>query len=301
MATAQDVLRIAQAEVGYDRYNDPEKGTKYGRWYEANVDKCASNYDFGANGVPYCAMFVSWALNQANVRCKGFPGAYCPTIHLSEHLRAEQLEPGDVALFDWEDDGTDDHVGFVKSNNRSARTITTIEGNTSGGKVAERTRAYSTICGGIRPDYDGVSNSGSSVSDESNPVAASGAIAEVQTWLNEMYGTGLEVDNYHGPKTKAALVKALQIELNKQYNAGLAVDGIFGPKTKAACVIIRKGDRGNITKILQGALICLGYTTGGFDGIAGEVTDKAIRSFQAWAKNAEDGEAGPETFSKLLA
>ena len=38
MATASDVLRIARAEVGYCRYDDPERGTKYGRWYECEVD-----------------------------------------------------------------------------------------------------------------------------------------------------------------------------------------------------------------------------------------------------------------------
>ncbi len=50
MATASDVLRIARAEVGYCRYDDPERGTKYGRWYEAEVDG-PGGYDYGANGV----------------------------------------------------------------------------------------------------------------------------------------------------------------------------------------------------------------------------------------------------------
>ena len=152
MATASDLLKIARAEVGYDRYSDPERGTKYGRWYESEVDG-AGGYDYGANGVAYCAMFVSWALAKAGVKCAGFPGAYCPSIHHKQTLAAAQLKAGDVVLFDWEDDGTDDHVGLVVSNDTKAKTVKTIEGNTSGGKVAERTRAYSTICGGIRPSY----------------------------------------------------------------------------------------------------------------------------------------------------
>ncbi|WP_217968640.1 CHAP domain-containing protein [Adlercreutzia caecimuris] len=152
MATASDLLKIARAEVGYDRYSDPERGTKYGRWYEKEVDG-PDGYDYGANGVAYCAMFVSWALAKAGVKCAGFPGAYCPSIHHKQTLAAAQLKAGDVVLFDWEDDGTDDHVGLVVSNDVKANTVKTIEGNTSGGKVAERTRAYSTICGGIRPSY----------------------------------------------------------------------------------------------------------------------------------------------------
>ncbi|MEY8460153.1 CHAP domain-containing protein [Eggerthellaceae bacterium 24-137] len=155
MATASEVLKIARAEVGYDRYSDPARGTKYGRWYEKEVDG-PGGYDYGANGVAYCAIFVSWVLDQAKVECDGTPGAYCPSIHHKQTLKAPQLKAGDLALFDWEDDGTDDHIGIVISNDTKAKTIRTIEGNTNGGKVAERVRAYSTICGGIRPKYGSV-------------------------------------------------------------------------------------------------------------------------------------------------
>lgn len=156
MATASDVLRIARAEVGYCRYDDPERGTKYGRWYAELVGDKA----FGANGVAYCAMFASWVLAQAGVECAGMPGAYCPSIHHSQTLAAPQLQPGDLVLFDWDNDSTDDHIGIVASNDATAKTIETIEGNTSGGRVAERTRAYSTICGGVRPAYDGQGSTG---------------------------------------------------------------------------------------------------------------------------------------------
>lgn len=159
MTTAKKVLEIAQGEVGYDRYSDPERGTKYGRWYEAEVDKCKTNYDYGANGVAYCAMFASWVFDQAKVECPGLPSAYCPSIHHSQTLKAADLKAGDLVLFDWNDDGTDDHIGIVKSNDKAAKQVKTYEGNTSGGKVLERTRAYSTICGGIRPKYAGSSTS----------------------------------------------------------------------------------------------------------------------------------------------
>lgn len=156
MTTASKVLEIARKEVGYCRYDDPERGTKYGRWYAELVGDKA----FGANGVAYCAMFASWVLAQAGVKCAGMPGAYCPSIHHSQTLAASQLRPGDLVLFDWEDDNVDDHIGIVVSNDAAAKTIRTIEGNTSGGRVAERTRAYSTICGGIRPAYDGQGSTG---------------------------------------------------------------------------------------------------------------------------------------------
>ena len=154
MGTASDVLSIAAAEIGYDRFADPERGTKYGRWYEAEVDRSVKNYDYGANGVAYCAMFVSWVLAQANVDCAGFPSAYCPYIHRFQHLTADQLRPGDIVLFDWGHDCTDDHVGIVESNDGFS-SIRTIEGNVNNGKVMRKLRPYASVCGGIRPSYDG--------------------------------------------------------------------------------------------------------------------------------------------------
>ena len=49
---ASDVLSIAAGEIGYDRHDDPDEGSKYGRYY-AGVT--GSPY-FGTTGVPYCAM-----------------------------------------------------------------------------------------------------------------------------------------------------------------------------------------------------------------------------------------------------
>lgn len=200
MATASDVLRIARGEVGYCRYDDPERGTKYGRWYESEVDG-PGGYDYGANGVAYCAMFASWVLAQAGVECAGMPGAYCPSIHHSQTLAAAQLRPGDLVLFDWEDDGTDDHIGIVASNDAAGKRIATIEGNTSGGRVAERTRAYSTVCGGIRPAYDGQTSSGAVAVDR----------ALVLKVVNGDYGNGdarkrnLEARGYDYEAVRAAV------------------------------------------------------------------------------------------------
>ena len=156
MTTVSKVLEIAKNEVGYCRYDDPERGTKYGRWYADLVGDKA----FGANGVAYCAMFASWVLAKAGVECDGMPGAYCPSIHHSQTLRAADLKAGDLVLCDWEDDGTDDHIGIVASNDKAAKTVKTIEGNTSagssgsqanGGGVFRRTRNKSLVRAYIRP------------------------------------------------------------------------------------------------------------------------------------------------------
>jgi peptidoglycan hydrolase-like protein with peptidoglycan-binding domain len=86
----------------------------------------------------------------------------------------------------------------------------------------------------------------------------------------------LSVDGEYGPLTKAGLVKALQTELNKQCGANLDVDGIYGNLTNNAVVNIQYGDQGNITKTLQGLLICNGYSTNGFDGLFGGGTKSAV-------------------------
>ena len=121
-----------------------------------------------------------------------------------------------------------------------------------------------------------------------------------QQWLNSTYQAGLAVDGLYGPKTKKALVKALQIELNERYRKGLSVDGVFGPRTRAACVNVSGGAQGDLTKVLQLALICNGYSKGGFDGIFGSGTRSAVEQFQKAKGLTIDGIAGKNTWSKLL-
>lgn len=161
---ASSVLAQARKDIGYWRHDDPKQGTKFGRWY---AKKHGSYY--GANGVPYCAMAVSYWFAMAGARCAGLPEAYCPYI-LSDAKRAgavladkKKAQPGDVVLFDW-DGGVVDHVGIVEKNLGSY--IQTIEGNTTyNGKsesVGRRTRAWSTVKAVVRPSWGGGSSKPSS-------------------------------------------------------------------------------------------------------------------------------------------
>ena len=63
---------------------------------------------------------------------------------------------------------------------------------------------------------------------------------------------------------------------------------------------LRKGARGNITKLLQEKLVSLGYNTNGVDGIFGAGTEKAIISFQKNNRLVADGIVGQNTWGKLL-
>ena len=74
MATASEVLRIAAGEIGYSCWTDPQPGTKYGRWYAQSH----GSY-YGASGVPFCAMFVSWVMSRAGQAFRDCPPPTCHT------------------------------------------------------------------------------------------------------------------------------------------------------------------------------------------------------------------------------
>lgn len=154
MASANDVLSIARAEIGYDRYQDPEEGTKYGRWYAQGH----GSY-FGTTGVPYCAMFASWCLDQAGVECAGMPAAATSVIRnagiAAGKTRADvrDCQPGDVGLMSWSCDDWDlDHTVLIEKNCGSY--VQTIEGNVNNGKVERRTRDWKYLRWVVAPEYE---------------------------------------------------------------------------------------------------------------------------------------------------
>jgi peptidoglycan hydrolase-like protein with peptidoglycan-binding domain len=228
---------------------------------------------------------------------------------------------GDAIIYDWEDNGvgenTDgaDHIGIVTKTSNKGFTVT--EGNMGSGYVGVRdmnvngryirgfiTPNYANIAkkvaGKITPD-SGVSTPVATTSSDTKSNIGNSAVKQIQTWLNTNYKTGLAVDGAYGAKTKAALVKALQTELNKQTGAKLVVDGIYGSKTNAAVINIQLGSQGNITRTLQGLLICNGYSTNGFDGVFGNGTRNAVIAYQRAKGLTADGIAGKYTFAKLCA
>ena len=81
-------------------------------------------------------------------------------------------------------------------------------------------------------------------------------------------------------------IKRLQEECNKQ--------GFNSYPT------LKKGARGNITKLLQEKLVSLGYNTNGIDGIFGIGTEKAVISFQKSNGLVVDGIVGKNTWRKLI-
>jgi peptidoglycan hydrolase-like protein with peptidoglycan-binding domain len=138
----QNILSVAESQIGTLEYNDNNTGPceKY------------PNY-FGRGSESWCADFASWVYTHAG---DNMNNPYCPSI--VNNLKAEgkwkgqsNPQPGDLVLFDWNGDGTADHVGIVKGVN-SDGSIETIEGNsdkpgTNQSGVWEHTRYMGTIMG----------------------------------------------------------------------------------------------------------------------------------------------------------
>lgn len=263
MATASKVLEIAASQIGYSRWDDPKAGTKYGRWFAGVTHE---SY-YGESGVPYCAMFVSWVLNQAGQACAGFPGAYCPTI-LTAARRAglavaySQARPGDIVFFDW-DGGETDHVGFIELNRGSY--YQTIEGNTSNGIVARRTRALSTVCGVIRPPYTANATKPASVKAKALDVDGAVGFKTVKRWQQVMRTTADGIISGQSEWDRPYLPAVYAIEYTGggsqlvsavQKVVGATIDGYMGPET--------------VTKMQK----LLGVTQ---DGYLGRETAKALQ------------------------
>lgn len=97
-----------------------------------------------------------------------------------------------------------------------------------------------------------------------------------------------------GKRPDSSWVASLQHELNVQFHNNLAVDGIPGPKTLAACITIKPGARGNITRLIQQQI---GTDA---DGIWGEKTTTAVRTYQKTHKIGESGIIDTATWKILL-
>lgn len=221
-----DVLSIAAGEIGCDRRDDPEEGSKYGRWYAGIT---GSSY-FGTTGVPYCAMFVSWCFAQAGASCAGLPAASTRAIYnaakAAGRLRASvrDAQPGDVFLIDWSKAGTDDdgdprnldHTCLCEINLGDIG-AQTIEGNVAY-KVQRRVRSWAYIAAAIAPDYATLPDVPSTPSTES--------VGSLDGESGELL-----VDGDFGPITIKNLQRTLQFYSLYQ---GYLIDGDFAYQTKLA-------------------------------------------------------------------
>ena len=176
------------------------------------------------SGAAWCNAFVCYIFNEggdASLYYGGKKVTYCPTSITWCKKNLAQIPlylalPMDVIYFDWDRNGVPNHIGFVRANHTTS-SIYTIEGNTDGGKVANKTRAGKYVCGVFRPHFKATFKLGTLTVDG---CCGYDTIANLQRALG-----GLTVDGVLGIST----VKRLQAV------AGVSQDGAFGPKTARAC------------------------------------------------------------------
>ena len=174
------------------------------------------------SGAAWCDAFVTFVFHNtgnANLFCSGKKQTYCPTtIKLCAKSMAQiplyLAMPMDVIFFDWDRNGNPNHIGFVREK-KDTSSIYTIEGNTDGGKVAQKTRPAKYVQAIYRPHFK---TSFKTAKLNVDGACGYNTIAMLQKML------GINVDGVLGLNT----VKAVQKW------AGVSADGAWGNNTSKA-------------------------------------------------------------------
>lgn len=222
------------------------------------------------SGAPWCNAFVCYIFDKCDLASLFYGGkkvTYCPTSIRWCQSNLAQIPPyiamaGDVIYFDWELNGVPNHIGFVRER-KDDQEVKTIEGNTNGGVVANRTRTAKYIQGIFRPHYKAEFDKNKSL--EIDGQFGYNSIAMLQKAL------GIKQDGILGKKT----VKAMQKKV------GVTADGAWGIKTSKALQKMLKKD---------------GFYKGKIDGCVYEETVKAL---QKWINNQNES-ATQERINKGL-
>lgn len=252
MTTAAEVEAVLRSEIGYTESPAGSNQNKFGAWY-------------GWNGVPWCAIFISWGLytafhahgEKSPVEDLQHPKGFAYTGAVITWAKDRSLWSttpayGALALYDWDSRTRPgpDHIGWVSQvDTANPDAFTAIEGNTAvgndsnGGQVLARNRRNDRgyCLGFVRIPYasapPGVGVAapvwpGRSLALTS-PLTSG---ADVATWQGRMYERGWHEATVGGVarpftadgiygEVSDAVCRAFQRE--KQ----LIVDGVVGPAT----------------------------------------------------------------------
>lgn len=172
----------------------------------------------------WCCAYVTYLFHKGD-DAKLFYGGkvvvYCPTAIKWCSANLAMIPPYlalpmDIVFFDWNHNGLPDHIGFIRER-KNCDEVYTIEGNTNGGVVAQKTRTVGYIQGIYRPHFP-------AKFDISKPLEIDGLFGYNSIAMMQKALGGLDVDGIMGKAT----VKKLQAW------AGVAQDGAWGTKTSKA-------------------------------------------------------------------
>lgn len=292
MTNSHRVLAIAAGEVGYSRWTDKLRGTKYAR--ETQPVLWPRDTWLLANGIAFCDIFVTWVFWKAGA-LDVLPGrqSFNTDYRASAGRNAgalvtrAQARPGDVLVFDWNRaTQATNHVGILEKVT-AAGNPQSIEGNTSpgssgsqgnGGGVYRRVRRWDQVRYIIRPDWAKLA--------PSIPAGGTSAPAAKPS-------TGkLAVDGKLGPATAKRIQKWL----------GVTQDGVIGPDT------IRAWQRGHGTPV-DGKITGQGTAARPacpairrdclIEGSGGSKLIRAVQAATGLTGKQVDGKLGPDTVRAL--
>ena len=246
MATADKVVSIALAEVGYK-----EKATNAsldlatanagtGNWTKYARDLWnAGYYNGNKNGYAWCDVFVDWCFYKAfgktegqMLECQTGPlGAACPYsagYYKAQGRYDKSPKVGDQVFF--QEGGSLVHTGIVVG--VSGSTVTCVEGNASNMvKKTSYSLSNSYVAGFGHPRYDGTADGSPAASD--TPAAPKvGAACTVTLHLVRSGCTGPEV------MTVQRILRVRNI--TGADGEPIEVDGEFGGNTRAAVIKLQK-------------------------------------------------------------
>lgn len=148
------LIELCNASVGYTESNNND--TTFGKW-------------FGLNNQPWCAMaaskmfFDAGAIKAVANTKKGFASCDAWLKYLTKNnqiVPIGQAQRGDLVFFQFDADAQPDHVGIIRSHNKTLKTFQVYEGNTSSGKAGSQSngdgfylkkRDYKTVMAVSRP------------------------------------------------------------------------------------------------------------------------------------------------------
>ena len=173
-------------------------------------------------GSAWCDAYVTTIFHEAgnaSLFCDGKKQTYCPTTIKWCYNNLASIPPylalpSDIGFCDWELNGVPNHIVFIRER-KSCDEIYTIEGNTNGGIVANKTRNCKYVQAIFRPHFKASYKIGTL---EVDGLMGYNTIAMLQHVL------GCGVDGILGQGT----VKALQRK------AGVSADGLWGKGTSKA-------------------------------------------------------------------
>lgn len=244
MATAQDVIKVAASQVGYEETGGPSG-------HDGNITKFWAELAPGDQGEPWCAAFQRWVDKHA--KAPDLPVSnpyYCPNLvtYARQHGlwdTSGHYEAGDIILYDFTGHGVAEHVGRIVTDD--GHVAHTIEGNTSptdagsqanGGGVYRKLRVHGSYIMGVLKyskllDH-AATNAGKAPRNKvkKNPFAApkrqvkKGDKGNGVKWVQ--WAVGVPVDGTFGDQTDHA-VRQFQF----YHHACGPVDGVVDVKTRA--------------------------------------------------------------------